>query len=45
MKSSDPHEELPAVPGFKTWRGIYLFVFGWFVLVVILLAIFTRYFA
>jgi len=45
MKSSDPHEELPAVPCFKTWRGIYLFVFGWFVLVVILLAIFTRYFA
>src|SRR5207245_1167925 len=45
MKSSDSHEESPGVPGFKTWRGVYFFVFGWFALVVILLAIFTRYFA
>jgi hypothetical protein len=45
MSPSDPLEESPAVPGFKTWRGVYFFVFGWFVLVVILLAIFTRYFA
>lgn len=35
----------PDVPGFHTWRGIYLFVFGWFVLVVILLAVFTGIFA
>jgi hypothetical protein len=39
--SDDP----PDVPGFRTWRGIYLFVFVWFVIVVILLAIFTRAFA
>jgi hypothetical protein len=45
MKPPDPHEELPAVPGFKTWRSVYLFVFGWFILVVILLAVFTFYFA
>ena len=38
-------DELPGVPGFRTWRGVYLFVFGFFVLVVILLAIFTRAFA
>ncbi|MFO1500922.1 MAG: hypothetical protein U1G07_21460 [Verrucomicrobiota bacterium] len=40
-----PDDEPPGVPGFKTWGGLYLFVFGWFVLVVILLAIFTRAFA
>ena len=40
-----PDNEPPGVPGFQSWRGVYLFVFGWFVLVVILLAIFTRVFA
>jgi hypothetical protein len=35
----------PGVPGFRTWRGVYLFAFGCFVLVVVLLAIFTRVFA
>ena len=39
------HDESPGVPGFRTWRGVYLFVFGGFVLVVILLAIFSRVFA
>jgi len=39
-----PEEQPPDVPGFKTWRGIYIFVFAWFVVVVILLAIFTRAF-
>jgi len=33
--------EPPNVPGFRTWRGVYLFVFGWFVLVIVLLAVFT----
>jgi hypothetical protein len=37
--------EPPSVPGFGTWRGVYLFVFGWFVLVVILLAVFTGIFS
>jgi hypothetical protein len=50
MSSSAPRhrpreEEPPDVPGFRTWRGVYLFVFVWFVVVVILLAIFTRAFA
>jgi hypothetical protein len=33
------------VPGFRTWRGIYIFVFAFFVLVVVLLTLFSRYFA
>ena len=38
-------EPPPGVPGFRTWRGVYLFVFGWFVLVVVLLVAFTRIFS
>ena len=34
--------EPPGLPGFHAWRSVYLFVFGWFVLVVILLAVFGR---
>ena len=47
MKSPDPHnsDESPGVPGFRTWRGIYLFVFIFFVMVVALLAFFSRWFA
>ncbi len=41
----DPDAAPPDVPGFATWRGVYLFVFGWFVLVVALLAVFTRIFS
>jgi hypothetical protein len=37
--------EPPGLPGFRTWRGVYLFVFGWFALVVALLAAFTRIFS
>ena len=37
--------EAPGVPGFRTWRGVYLFVLGWFVLVVVLLTVFTGIFA
>ena len=37
--------EPPEVPGFHTWRGVYAFVFGWFVLVVILLTAFTAIFS
>lgn len=40
-----PAEEPPDVPGFRSWRGVYLFVFGIYVLVVALLAVFTRVFA
>lgn len=38
---SDPETEPPDVPGFGTWRAVYLFVLGWFMLVVVLLTVFT----
>jgi hypothetical protein len=43
----DPRSESepPDLPGFRTWRAVYLFVFGCFVLVVVLLAVFTRIFS
>jgi hypothetical protein len=37
--------ESPGVPGFRTWRGVYLFVFGCFAVVVAALAVFTHVFA
>ena len=37
--------EPPGLPGFRSWRGVYVFVFGWFVLVVVLLAVFSRIFS
>ena len=47
MKPSESHnpDESPGVPGFRTWRGVYLFVFGVFVVVVALLALFSGWFA
>ena len=47
MKSPDPQNsgEPPGVPGFRTWRGIYLFVLVCFVAAVVLLALFSRCFA
>jgi hypothetical protein len=42
---SSDHEESPGVPGFRTWRGIYLFVFVFFVVCVVLLALLSRAFA
>lgn len=38
-------DESPGVPGFRTWRGVYGFVFGCFVALVIALTIFARVFA
>jgi hypothetical protein len=40
--ASDQH---PGVPGFRTWRGIYLFILALFALVVVVLAVFSRWFA
>jgi hypothetical protein len=44
---NDPleNDESPGLPGFHTWRGVYGFVFFCFVVVVVLLAIFSRVFA
>jgi len=39
------HEEPPELPGFRTWRGVYLFVLGWFAVVVLLLTLLTRAFS
>ena len=38
-------DEAPGVPGFPTWRRVYLVTFGWFVIVVALLAVFSRVFS
>ena len=38
-------DESPGVPGFRSWRGVYLFVFVFFVVCVVLLALFSRAFA
>ena len=38
-------DDSPGVPGFRTWRGVYGFVFACFVLVVVALAIFSRHYA
>jgi len=49
MKSLSPDpatdDKSPGVPGCRTWRGVYFFVFAVFVLVVAVLAIFSRWFA
>ena len=38
-------EEPPGVPGFRSWNGVYVFVFAAFVLIVIALAILARVYA
>jgi hypothetical protein len=38
-------DESTGLPGLQTWRRVYLFVFGCFVLWVVLLAVFSRVFA
>jgi hypothetical protein len=47
MNSADPlgENEAPGVPGFRTWRSVYIFVFLFFVLCVVLLALLSRAFA
>ncbi|MDO8543297.1 MAG: hypothetical protein Q7S40_22905 [Opitutaceae bacterium] len=41
-RQREPDDEPPGVPGFRSWRGVYWFVFLFFVLVVIALTIFSR---
>ncbi|HEX4342083.1 MAG TPA: hypothetical protein VH255_01755 [Verrucomicrobiae bacterium] len=36
------NEEGPHLPGFCTWRGVYWFVMGCFILFVVLLALLSR---
>jgi hypothetical protein len=51
MTSPDPQRSAPpaadeasapGLPGFRTWRGVYLLVLGCFVALVVLLALFTH---
>ena len=35
----------PGVPGFRTWRGVYFFVLGCFVAMVVALTVFTHLYA
>jgi hypothetical protein len=41
----EPDDDSTGLPVFRTWRGVYLLVFGCFILVVIGLALFSRAFA
>jgi hypothetical protein len=43
--ANNDDNDSPGVPGFRTWRGVYLFVFGCFVLMVIALTWFAHAFA
>jgi len=46
MKSPpEPPDHETGLPGFRTWRGVYWFVLGAFVLVVIALTLFSRAYA
>jgi hypothetical protein len=38
-------DDPPGVPGFRTWRSVYIFVFIFFVVCVALLALLSRAFA
>lgn len=37
-------DDVPGVPGFSSWRGVYFFVLAWFAAMVIALTIFARYY-
>jgi hypothetical protein len=43
--SSSASDDSPGVPGFRTWRGVYVFVFAAFVVVIATLTWFSRVFA
>jgi hypothetical protein len=45
MPPPEPDDDSPGLPGFRTWRGVYAFVLGCFVVVVIALTLFSRFFA
>jgi hypothetical protein len=43
-KEPENDDDSPAVPGFRSWRGVYVFVFLCFVAVVAALTYFTQHF-
>jgi hypothetical protein len=44
-KPPNDDDESPGVPGFRSWRGVYFFVFACFAAMVIALTVFTRFYA
>ena len=42
--ASPPQDQSPGVPLFRSWRGVYLFIFGAFVAMVIALTFFARHY-
>lgn len=44
-KHESEDNDSPGVPGFRTWRGVYLFVLAVFALVVAGLTLFTHVFS
>lgn len=52
MKAHAPNQEPPesagteatGLPGLRTWKHVYAFVLGWFVVCVLLLALLTEVF-
>ena len=42
---SNNQDQLTGLPGLRTWRGVYLFVFGSFILWVLLLLALTMSFS
>ena len=45
MKSSDRETEETGLPFFRSWKSVYLFVLGSFVLWIALLVALTKYFS
>ncbi len=43
-KTPPPDDASPGVPGFRSWRGVYVFVFACFVAMVIALTFFARHY-
>jgi hypothetical protein len=43
--TGETQSESTGLPWFRTWRGVYFFAFGCFVLYVVLLTIFSRAFS
>ena len=42
--TTESNDDSPGVPGFRTWRGVYVFIFGAFVAMVIALTFFARHY-
>jgi hypothetical protein len=41
----EPNDEATGLPGLRSWRAVYLFVLGIFILWIVLLTVLTRAFS